>query len=102
MKSAYDKIAADPRFAELVARRNRFSLTLSFIVLGVYAIFVIVAIGTPALFATPVVQGGVWTIGIIGGFCVQIFAFIMTGIYTARANGPFDRATRAIIEEATR
>ncbi len=102
MKSAYDKIAADPRFMELVAKRNRFSLTLSFIVLGVYAIFVAIAIGTPALFASPIASGSVWTIGIIGGFCVQIFAFIMTGVYTARANGEFDRETKAIIREATR
>lgn len=97
---AYDRIAADPRFAELVARRNRFAITLSLIVLGVYISFVAVAALAPALFSRPILPGAHWSLGLIAGFGVQIFAFLMTGVYTRRANGEFDTASQAIVKSA--
>lgn len=100
--SAYDKIAADPRFAALVSKRNRFALAMSLIVLAVFSGFIFVAVAGHSLFAAPVLEGGPWTWGIIGGWMIQIFAFMMTGIYTLRANGEFDADIKTIIEEATK
>ena len=100
MKIAYDRIANDPRFAELVRRRNRFSLTLSIIVLGVYITFVSIAIFNPDLFSMPVIGGSKWAFGLLAGFAIQAFAFVMTGIYTRRANGEFDAIAKSVIAGA--
>ena len=100
--SAYDKIAADPRFAALVSKRNRFAISMSLIVLAVFSGFVFVAVAGHGLFAAPIAEGSPWTWGIIGGWLIQIFAFLMTGIYTLRANGEFDSDIKTIIEEATK
>ena len=66
--SAYDKIAADPRFADLVSKRNRFALAMSFIVLAVFSGFVFVAVAGHGAFAAPIAEGSPWTWGIIGGW----------------------------------
>lgn len=102
MQSAYDKIAGDPRFAALVSKRNRFALSLSFIVLAIFSGFVFVAVSAHGLFSAPVASGSPWTWGIIGGWLIQIFAFLITGVYTLRANGEFDADIKAIVEEATK
>ncbi|PZU88862.1 MAG: DUF485 domain-containing protein [Shinella sp.] len=100
VKLIYDKIAEDPRFGELVRRRNRFSIILSCIVLSVYIAFVAVAVFNPALFSMPISGGSSWALGLIGGFVIQMFAFLMTGIYTARANGEFDALAKDVKEAA--
>ncbi|SEN72194.1 Uncharacterized membrane protein, DUF485 family [Gemmobacter aquatilis] len=97
MDPIHDKILADPRFRELVSRRNRFSFTLAVIVLAVYAGFVSVAVFNPALFASSFAGQSAWAWGLIAGFCIQGFAFVMTGIYTRRANGEFDRLAQDAI-----
>ncbi|MBK5947036.1 hypothetical protein CCR83_11430 [Rhodobacter veldkampii DSM 11550] len=97
MVPVHEKILANQRFHELVARRNRFSVTLSLIVLAVYIGFVSVAVFNPALFSAPFLGTSAWCVGLIAGFCIQAFAFVMTGIYTLRANGQFDRLAREAI-----
>ena len=90
------KILANPKFHELVARRNRFARLLTLIVLVVYAAFFGFAIFAPQLFGAPL-SGTHWAIGLLAGWVVQGFAFVMTGIYTRRANGEFDARAREIL-----
>lgn len=97
MDTVHEKILANPRFHELVARRNRFSFTLAVIVLAVYAAFVCLAVFAPGVFSASVGGGSAWALGLIVGFCIQGFAFAMTGIYTRRANGEFDQLAQAAI-----
>ena len=97
MDPIHEKILNNPRFHQLIARRNRFSIILSLIVLAVYAAFVLVAVSQPALFSAPLFGTSAWCVGLIAGFCIQIFAFAMTGICTARANGEFDRLAQDAI-----
>ena len=101
MKAAYEKIAANPHFAELVAKRNKFALTLSAIVLSIFGVFVFVATMKPDLFASSIGNNSTWCVGLIAGFSIQIFAFIMTGIYANRANHEFDALFEAIVKEAS-
>jgi len=102
MQPAYAKIAKDPRFADLVLKRNRFAIALSLIVLAVFSAFVFVAVALPGVFSARVGEGSAWTWGLIAGWLIQIFAFLITGVYTLRANGEFDPAIRSILAEATK
>lgn len=98
----YEKVVAHPKYAELMSKRNRFALLLSAIVLGVYYTFVLVATMAPATFASPIGDDLTWCLGLVAGFVIQAFAFVMTGIYVRRANGEFDALNRTLIEEAGR
>ena len=90
MDPIHDKILADPRFRELVSRRNRFSFTLAVIVLAVYAGFVSVAVFNPALFASSFAGQSAWAWGLIAGFCIQGWAAKRrsgSGLAAAAASG---------------
>ncbi len=98
----YDRVVAHPKFAELMKKRNRFALILSVIVLGVYYSYVAMATMAPAVFQSPIAEGSAWCFGLLAGFAIQAFAFLMTGVYVRRANGEFDALNRTLIEETTR
>jgi uncharacterized membrane protein (DUF485 family) len=100
MKAAYDKIAANPHFVELVGKRNRFAITLSLIVLSVFGSFVYIATMRPDIFSKPISSTSVWCVGLVAGFLIQMFAFLMTGVYTRRANHEFDDLFETIVKEA--
>jgi uncharacterized membrane protein (DUF485 family) len=100
MKAAYEKIAANPHFAELVTRRNRFALTLSAIVLSVFGVFVYIATMRKDIFASAISGDSSWCVGLIAGFIIQAFAFVMTGIYAHRANHEFDDLFETIVKES--
>ncbi len=100
MEEAYNKIASSAQFNELVRKRNRFAFTLSAIILIVYYAFVLFAATSGSGFATPVAQGSAVVIGLLIGWGIQIFSFLMTGVYVNRANSTFDAMTRAAVREA--
>lgn len=98
----YDRVVAHPKYAELKKKRNSFAILLSVIVLAVYYSFVMIATTQPGLFSARISEGSAWCWGLIGGFIIQAFAFLMTGIYVRRANSEFDSINRTLIEEAGR
>jgi uncharacterized membrane protein (DUF485 family) len=100
VEEAYNKIAVSAQFNELVRKRNRFAFTLSAIVLIVYYTFVLFAATSGAGFATPVAQGSAVVVGLLIGWGIQIFSFVMTGVYVNRANSQFDAMTKAAVREA--
>lgn len=102
VNDTYERIGASPLFEKLVRGRNRFSLLLSAIILIVYYSFVLFASAAPSEFATPVTEGSRWPIGLLIGWGIQAFAFLMTGIYVSRANSHFDEMTRTVVMEASR
>lgn len=89
-KETVEQIKANPHYQELLAKRTGFSIKLSIAMLTVYCIFILTIAFYPELLGTPLTDGSVTTIGIPIGIAVIIFAFILTGIYTKRANGEFD------------
>lgn len=95
-----DRIEANPKYQELLRKRNRFSLLLSAIVLLVCISFVVFAMD-PVAFSARIAEGSAISWGIVIGFLIEIFCFIMTGIYVWRANGEFDTMNRALIKEAS-
>lgn len=86
---ALQRIANNPTFQTLVAERTRFGWTLTILMLIVYFGFIgLIAFDKPLL-ATKV--AGTASLGLFLGVGVILFAFILTGIYVARANTRFDR-----------
>ncbi|KIM08640.1 MAG: membrane protein [Sulfurovum sp. FS08-3] len=84
------KIINNPDYQELVKKRGSFSINLSIAMLVIYFAFILTIAFDPSLLATPLSEGSVTTVGIPIGILVIISAFVLTGIYTKRANGEFD------------
>lgn len=101
IEETYRRIAVDPKFASFVKKRNNFSLLLSAIVLLVYYAFVLFASLAPAQFGTSIGNGSAWCSGLLIGWGIQAFAFLMTGVYVFRANSEFDGLNRSILKDAS-
>jgi len=95
-----ERIRENPRFRELVERRNRFAWPLALLVLVVYYTYILVIAFNPEFFATPISSDSVITIGIPIGAGIILLSWILTGVYVHRANTVFDDLTKKIVEEA--
>lgn len=100
--SALD-IERNPKFKQLVAARKSLGWTLSVIMLLIYFGFILLVAFNKDLgnlLGTPLYSGAVATVGIVIGLLVIISAFVLTGIYVAKANKRYDELTRQIVEES--
>lgn len=95
----YEKARQDPKFFELVKKRNKLTWTLSFTLIGVYFLFILVVAFWPELLAAKM-GDGVTTIGIPVGICIILLCFGLTGIYVRKANGEFDALEKEIRDSA--
>jgi len=99
MQENAQRILANPKFQELIAKRSAFAWTLSVIMLIIYFGFILlVAFGKEFLGTR--LGAGVTTWGVPIGVFTIVSAFILTGIYVRRANGEFDELNRQILEES--
>jgi len=96
-----DRIINNPKFQELVRERSSFAWTLSIIMLVIYYGFVLLVAFGKGFLATKI-GGDVTSVGILIGLGVIISAFVLTGIYTQRANSRFDELTENLTRELTR
>ncbi|KAB1074909.1 DUF485 domain-containing protein [Methylobacterium planeticum] len=88
----YQAIVRNPNFQALVHERTRFGWILTILMLIVYFGFIGLIAFDKALLAVKV-GGGTASLGLFLGVGVIVFAFILTGIYVARANSRFDDLT---------
>ena len=95
----YQKIESNPRFQELVSKRQRFAWLLSAIMLSFYLGFILLIAFDPMWLAAPISEGSSITRGIPIGIGIILSAFVLTGIYVRRANGEFDQLNQEIIRE---
>lgn len=93
-----ERVKADPQFKALVRKRTIFAWTLSLLMVIIYFGFVLIVAFNKEYLGQSLF-GGVTTVGIPIGLGVIASAFILTGIYVARANTAFDEMTRQIIEK---
>lgn len=93
------QIESSAHFRELVDKRQRFATLLSIIMLMVYVGFILLIAFAPGWLGTPLHPGTSVTRGIPIGIGVIVISFVLTGIYVWRANGEFDRLTRAVLRE---
>ncbi|MBL8387792.1 MAG: DUF485 domain-containing protein [Hydrogenophaga sp.] len=92
------RIANNPRYQELKAKRSRFGWLLTAAMMIVYYGFILlVAFNKP--FLSQRMGEGVMTVGIPVGFGVIVFTIIITAIYVRRANNEFDELSNAIVAE---
>jgi uncharacterized membrane protein (DUF485 family) len=96
----YNRIIQNPTFQTLVHERTRFGWILTMLMLVVYFGFIGLIAFDKALLATRV--AGTATLGLFLGVGVIVLAFILTGVYVARANTRFDALTRDLMRDLSR
>ena len=94
-----ERIRRNPKYQELNTKRGSFSWILSIIMLVLYFGFIALIAFDKELLARPL-GSAITTLGIPLGVSVIFFPIILTGIYTRRASGEFDRLNEEIIKEA--
>lgn len=92
------RIARDPRYQALTARRSRFTWMLTGIMLVIFFGYILLIAFNKEFLARPI-GGGTTTIGIPIGLGVIIAGIVLTGVYVHRANKDFDPMVRAIRED---
>lgn len=93
------RIASNPKYQELKAKRSSFGWWLALAMMVVYYGFIVlVAFNKP--FLAQKLGTGVTTLGMPIGFGVIVFTVVITAIYVRRANGEFDALAEQVIKEA--
>lgn len=89
------RIARNPKYQELKAKRTSYGWWLTLAMMVVYYGFILlVAFNKP--FLSQRLGEGVMTVGIPIGFGVIIFTIVITAIYVKRANKEFDDLTAEV------
>lgn len=95
-RETVEKIKSNPDYQKLISTRNSFAVKLSILMLSIYFLFILLIAFNPTFLGTPLSSDSVTTIGIPVGMAIIIFAIVLTGIYTKRANGEFDDLTNSV------
>ncbi|MDF3855183.1 DUF485 domain-containing protein [Paracoccus sp. P2] len=94
-----ERIAADPNYQLLKAKRSRYGWILTIAMLVVYYGYIVLIAFDKELLAARI-GDGVMTWGIPLGFGVIVFTIIITGVYVRRANSEFDELSEKVRREA--
>lgn len=88
-KELVKKIKSNPKYNELVSKRNSFALVLSLFVLAMFYGYVLVIAFNKELLAAKI-GDGVMTLAYPVGAAIIVISFITTLIYVNRANSEFE------------
>lgn len=95
------RIASNPKYRELKAKRSSFGWWLALAMMIVYYGFILlVAFNKP--FLAQRLGAGVTTLGMPIGLGVIVFTIVITAIYVRRANSEFDALADQVIKEAVK
>jgi len=97
-QEVYERVRNNPKYIELIKRRSGFVWKLSLLILTVYYIFIMTIAFSPETLSKTI-GNSVTTIGIPIGLAIIFLCFILTGIYTRRANNEFDKLTNDIKDD---
>lgn len=92
------RIASNPHYLALKAKRSRFAWTLTLAVMAVYYGF-IVLVAFDKSFMARRLGSGVMTVCMPLSFGLIVFTIVITGIYVRRANCEFDDLIATINNE---
>lgn len=98
--SIYARVRENPKYHALVARRSRLALMLSAVVLIAYYAFMMVVAFAPDLLRAPLGEGSALTVGVPVGTAIIVVSWLLTGVYSHFANGPFDQLNNDIVRES--
>lgn len=98
-RSNVHRLLHNSTFQRMAVKKSRLSLFCTVLMLIVYFGYIGIIAWAPKLFSTPVSPGVTTTWGIYAGLFVILFSIVITGAYVRKANGEFDRLTRAAIGE---
>lgn len=88
-KDLVKKIKSNPKYNELVSKRNSFALKLSLFVLAMFYGYVLVIAFNKEILATRI-GDGVMTVAYPIAAGIIVISFITTLIYVTRANSEFE------------
>lgn len=93
-----NQIKANPKYQELVRKRNVLAVMLSIFVLTIFYGFILTVAFEPTLLGTKI-GDGVMTIAFPVAAGIIILSFITTLIYVRKANGEFEKLLEEIRKE---
>ena len=93
------RVARNPKYQELKAKRTRMGWWLTLAMMVVYYGFILLVAFAKPFLATRL-GAGVTTIGMPIGLAVILFTIGITAIYVRRANSEFDALTDQIVKGA--
>ncbi|UEM06801.1 DUF485 domain-containing protein (plasmid) [Skermanella rosea] len=97
--SIYARVRRNPNYQVLVRRRGRLAAVLSALVLVSYYSFMMVVAFAPGLLGRPLGEGATLSVGVPIGAGIIVVSWLLTGVYSYFANGPFDDLTNELIRE---
>jgi uncharacterized membrane protein (DUF485 family) len=100
MQDVLDRVTANPKFLEFVAKRNNYSILMTIISAAAYYGFILLVAFNGPWLGTKLGAGMTTSIGVPMGVGVIVFTIILTWIYVRRANTEFDETNEALIREA--
>ncbi|MCB4364947.1 DUF485 domain-containing protein [Hydrogenophaga taeniospiralis] len=93
------RIASNPKYQELKAKRSRFGWWLTLAMMVVYYGFILLVAFNKELLSQRM-GDGVMTLGIPVGFGVIVFTIVITAFYVKRANTEFDDLSNEVTKAA--
>ncbi len=93
------RIASNPKYQELKAKRSRFGWWLTLAMMVVYYGFILLVAFNKELLSQRL-GDGVMTLGIPIGFGVIVFTIVITAFYVKRANTEFDDLSNEVTKAA--
>jgi len=93
-----DRIESNPKYQELVSKRNSLGIKLGIFVLVMFYTFIMTIAFNKEVLATTI-GDGVTTIAFPIALAILIISFITTLIYVKKANGEFEDLTNEIKDD---
>ncbi len=93
-----NRIENNPKYQELVSKRNSFGIKLGIFVLVMFYAYILVIAFNKEILATKIGEG-LTTIAFPIALAILIISFITTLIYVKRANGEFEDLTNEIKDD---
>ena len=93
-----DRIENNPKYQELVSKKNSFGIKLGVFVLVMFYTYIMVIAFNKEVLATKI-GDGVTTIAFPIALAILVISFLTTLIYVKRANGEFEDLTNDIKDD---
>ncbi len=94
-----DRIENNPKYKELVSKKNSFGIKLGIFVLVMFYTYIMVIAFNKEVLATKVAEGLYTTIAFPIALVILVVSFLTTVVYVKRANGEFEDLTNEIKDD---